>query len=1079
MKTKSMLFALILCLFTSLFCFACEADDIDDDSSGVHMHTYVEVAEVASTCVEQGTKAHYKCGECEKLFLKEGAEYTEVSESDLKLALAAHTFDGIEVKTNPTKAVYSAFDPFDLTGIEVVKHCAVVGCAGEAVAAENVTFEYAIQGATALTADMQKVVIKAEGYSVDLAVKVNKIKVTLPTIASKEYTGAEQTADVTVDEETLYTVTENNGGTDIGLYDVVLTLKDAVNYEFNNEEGAAVIDGATATVKFEITKTANEITMPESIATITCGQTPVINATAKEDAAISYVYSATEDGEYTATIEGGFVAGTYYVKAVAAESANYKQTTSAATSFTVTHAFDHWNTEDADADTGVCVCGHALTDIFNKKVTDARQDVILKDASGDKTAFAITLGGIEGTVKSVAYGELALGSDITALTVSEELVNATHGEQNLTVVVTDSYNLDHTVLVPVTIVTESISTFTRLVDCVTYKNTRGNIEGVEDLYQQGKYFIIANDLTTNTYNVTGELRWAYAGRGFAGTLDGRYNTISGGYMYGGGLFGAIYNGVVKNITFDNVEIYKDNRSLITGSMYNTTLENITMNFTDKATVTSVEHFFGILASHPAKNITLKNIKINAPGATFPFVIGSHSQNGNVNDYHCENVEIIAASVDCFTTNGTTKLYLDQVPGVTFKLSGKVAASDTVKIDPKQFADEDNYTYSYTFDGWWAKYTAIKSVKLGEKDITEYTNAEQFNGGELMFGLFANYITEEMFNKNITFTVEFDAGEGNTVVLDITNVGVLSRNEQVTLETCQDVVLKDSSGDKGTFTLNLGDYNDVTITGVIYNSETLTVAENVITVSDAMKNGTHGEGTMVVTAVKGNAIYEINVPVTVITEVIYDWTTLLYNCQYNTANSANSQTTFGAGKYYILGQNIDGSTVYSFTHNGTYYNMEWGGFGKGFAGTLDGRGNTIKNINLNGNGGLFSGINGATIKKVNFDISAFSSNNSANAVFASNVQDATLEDITITFSSGITLTGRAMISGQQLFNTKLTNITIHAEGLDISYLLGTATHADNPNNVCTNVTVYANSLAMISLSQTAKDGVEFYKMATRE
>lgn len=1072
MKTKSMLFALILCLFTSLFCFACEAD-VDDSSSGnVHTHSYVEVAEVASTCVEQGLKAHYKCEGCGKLFLKEGEEYIEVAESDLKLALAAHTFDGIAVKSNPTKTVYTAFEQFELAGIEVVKHCAVEGCAGEAIATEDVTFEYATKGAKALTADMPGVEIKAAGYSVNLALTVNKIKVALPTIASKEYTGSEQTADVTVDENSHYTVTENNGGTAIGQYDVVLTLKDAVNYEF---EG---VEGATATVKFEITKASNQITMPESIATITCGGAPVITATANEEAGISYVYSATEDGEYTATIEGGFVAGTYYVKAVAAETASYKETMSAAISFTVEHALNSWNTEDADVDTGVCVCGDELTEIvFNKKVTDARQDVILKDASGDKTAFAITLGGIEGTVKSVAYGELALGSDITVLTVSAELVNATHGEQNFTVVVTDSYELDHTVLVPVTIVTESISTFARLSECVTYKMERGATAEGNDLYQQGKYFILAGNLTTDSYNLSNDLRWANEGRGFAGTLDGRNNTITGGNMYGGGLFGAIYNGVVKNIIFDKVGIVGANRSLITGSMYNTTLENITMNFTDKATVLSAGSFFGILASHPAKNITLKNVKINAPGATFPFVIGSHAQNGNVEDYHCENVEIIAASVDCFTTNGTTPLYLDQVPGVNFKLSGKVTAPDTVKIDPKQFADEDNYTYSYTFDGWWAKYTAIKSVKLGEKDITEYTNADQFSGSQLMFGYFANYITEDMFNKSITFTVEFEAGEGNSVVVDITNIGVLSRNEQVTLETRQDVVLKDASGDKTTFTLNLGDYSDVTITSVIYNSESLTVVENVITVSDSMKSGMHGEGTMVVTAEKGNAIYEINVPVTVITEVIYDWATLLYNCQYSSA--VNAEKTFGAGKYYILGQDIEGSTASSFTYNGTNYSMAWGSYEKGFAGTLDGRKNTIKNANPNSNGGLFSAICGGTIKNVNITLSDFK-NWDSNAVFGSNIKDATLEDITITFNSVFTLTNKlGIFAGQQIYNTKLTNITIHAEGSDIPFLLGTAGLADNANNVCTNVTVYAKSLEKISLNQTTKDGVTFVEKATRE
>lgn len=73
-----------------------------------------------------------------------------------------------------------------------------------------------------------------------------KTAVTAPAISSKVYNGSKQKADVTDTDK--YTVTTNNGGTDVGEYDVVLTLKDTANYKWADS------DQATKTLKFNITK---------------------------------------------------------------------------------------------------------------------------------------------------------------------------------------------------------------------------------------------------------------------------------------------------------------------------------------------------------------------------------------------------------------------------------------------------------------------------------------------------------------------------------------------------------------------------------------------------------------------------------------------------------------------------------------------------------------------------------------------------------------------------------------------------------------------------------------------------------
>lgn len=61
--------------------------------------------------------------------------------------------------------------------------------------------------------------------------KINRAKVTSPTIDSKVYTGDILTADIPT--SVLYTVLRNNGGTNVESYDVYLELKDRANYDWS------------------------------------------------------------------------------------------------------------------------------------------------------------------------------------------------------------------------------------------------------------------------------------------------------------------------------------------------------------------------------------------------------------------------------------------------------------------------------------------------------------------------------------------------------------------------------------------------------------------------------------------------------------------------------------------------------------------------------------------------------------------------------------------------------------------------------------------------------------------------------
>ena len=1080
MRKRSMLVTLMICMLVSL----CALVACGNTSKPKHSHKYIEVDEVASTCVTPGMKAHYKCEGCDKLFVKDGDKYEEAAADELALPLAAHTFNGISVKTNPTKTVYTAFEEFDLTGIEVVKTCSVTGCNGEAVNAGDVTFAYAKDGADKLTADMTKVVIKAAGYETDFAVTVNKIEVQLPTIASKAYTGSALTANVAATD--LYAVTENNGGTNAGKYDVKLTLTDPVNYAFKD------VDGAVATLEFEITKADNEITMPGSIADINCHGEPTIGATAKDGATITYVYATAEDGEYGDRLEGGFVAGTYYVKAVAADTANLNGVTSSAMSFNVAHKLNGWNTENAETDTGVCVCGAALQDYtFNKVITDKRQDVLLESSEN-----RLTLGGISDykAVKSVKYGELSFGDNKDALVIPEGVNDVAHGEQYLTVVVTDNYDLDHTIQVPVTLVTKSITNFTDLVNCVTYKEERGTTAEGEDKYNAGKYFILASDFDADpTYGASG-IQWANAGRGFAGTLDGRNHTITGGEMFGGGLFGSIESGTVKNIKFADVKAVGANRVLIAGTLFNATLENVEIYITDRKVCES-GYFFGILASHPVNNVTLTNVKIDAAGSTFPWIGGHHpSNNADPAKWHCTNVEIIADSVGCFASGNEGKLYLDQVEGLTYKLSGSI---DTTKdsgvesIDPKQFGD--SFEWTYTFAEPWTRYASLKSVTVNGVDMTD---AASLLTNTLVFEDLTQFVTEDMYNKTATFVVEFAVKEGSSVKVALT-VNVLDVNEQKTFNKSQDVILKDSTGEKTSFTPDLGEDPDLaggTITGATFNEEKLTVENGAITIPDSMKNGAHGANVMTVFATKGSTKYTITVPITIVTESISDITRLLELVKIPTDTIKPGKIQ--EGKYFILAGNIEaGETKYNTTINYTdasgnaQTNFSNIGINEGgFAGTLDGRGFAVKGGVMQA-GGIFGVLDRATIKNIDFlNVSLWGANST---LLAGSAYYSTIENVNITIAgTADTIANPAyffgVVASYRSSQLTLTKVNITAENATLNKIFGSGWDCTASQYTCSEVVIKAKDvecLAVDSHNSNAKiteiPGVTVIKTATAE
>lgn len=84
------------------------------------------------------------------------------------------------------------------------------------------------------------------------AISITKKEVAVPTVESKIYNGTVLKADVTATAD--YDVTKNEDGKNAGVYDVILTLKDADNYKWaDSEEAAKTIPFTVAPKKVELT----------------------------------------------------------------------------------------------------------------------------------------------------------------------------------------------------------------------------------------------------------------------------------------------------------------------------------------------------------------------------------------------------------------------------------------------------------------------------------------------------------------------------------------------------------------------------------------------------------------------------------------------------------------------------------------------------------------------------------------------------------------------------------------------------------------------------------------------------------
>ena len=142
-----------------------------------------------------------------------------------------------------------------------------------------------------------------------------KTQLETPTIASQVYTGSKLTAVVPQNDG--YEIVSNEGGTDVGEYDVVLKLSDETNYEWATPDSD---DATKVTLKFAITKAPNQITAL-SLEGWTYGEEPKMPVATAQFGTPTFAYGATADGTFVETVPTA--AGSYFVKAKVVATANY------------------------------------------------------------------------------------------------------------------------------------------------------------------------------------------------------------------------------------------------------------------------------------------------------------------------------------------------------------------------------------------------------------------------------------------------------------------------------------------------------------------------------------------------------------------------------------------------------------------------------------------------------------------------------------------------------------------------------------------------------------------------------------
>ena len=227
---------------------------------------------------------------------------------------------------------------------------------------------------------------------------------------------------------------------------------------------------------------------------------------------------------------------------------------------------------------------------------------------------------------------------------------------------------------------------------------------------------------------------------------------------------------------------------------------------------------------------------------------------------------------------------------------------------------------------------------------------------------------------------------------------------------------------------------------------------------------HGEQEV---SVKVNGT-EITVPVTII-DAVLTAENLKEIVQCNDATKVLNE-----GKYFILNADIDAYDIdwKANTNWGDKKDVNEKPIETGFKGSIDGRGHTVKNLNIeDGVPGIFNYTNNATVKNINFTVANFVPQGDQ-SIFGIITKATILENVTINFNCVFAATKGGILSGNNAVGNTYRNVTVMAEGSEIYYLVCGASWGKDCSY--TDVNVYADKVNYLYGTETERTGITVNK-----
>lgn len=662
---------------------------------------------------------------------------------------------------------------------------------------------------------------------------------------------------------------------------------------------------------------------------------------------------------------------------------------------------------------------------------------------------------LEGTLRSVSYDGETVGSidkNTKEISIDKDAlpkVAAKMGEGKTFFVETSYARYAFTV----NLYTKIISSKEDLDSMAELAKKSGNSPAIWD-----GYFVLGTDIAYNakfeskladfpSLEATVGGDWSNGGLyGFMGVFDGKGHTIEGIEIENGDYLGSFVgvlhiNGVIKNVSFTKAKV-SANSGLVCGAGGGT-ISNVYIQYAsmgmgmqkyegDGSINTHCGSFFSF--KEPVATANVSNCIIDVTNTEF----GNNASIKIVGSEYAsiKNVFVIGGSKALREKSNAT-LSFDST--LDF-LDGGSAQSRYQKFD----AD------FWSFEGG-VPLPNMLAAQVNAMDLNVQEMGLLSKGTSYKLALAHDYVTVESSSESVSMqgtvvSVAPDAVVGEEITLIVTSMLDVNKFASFTfkvsaaLENCVDLTSESTTA-----------FYDNTLKQLFFAELKEKVTGEVLYFTNedgsAVEFVKDGEPVQTVIAVTETGAYKFRSQT--VTKVVQSAEDLHYvRRDYTVTQEFKDVGVTHTGLYdgilvgtFVMIRDID-ATGLELQNSGKYWENS-----RGFRGTFDGRGYTIKNLSV-GINGLFGALTHATIKNVNFtDVQLQGESGKYVSLFATRVFNTTMENVSVTFAKVVKGVDPGSNSGllfyETTFDSTFKNITLDISKVasDVSYL--TEAYYDEP------------------------------------